>query len=475
MIDILMTIVVVIGLGGATLLLSTRYPSAMRPWLWVALLEYLLAASAQMFYSRIIAQSGDAYHYGRTGAQLANLMGLDLFWSSGELFKVLIQQPSAYDALILGAGTNTGSMTAASAFLAFIVGGSETAVQTLISGLSMFAAIELYRVCQSMYPSCSKVRLFAAMVLFPSIAFWTSALHKETFCIIGTAALFSGWHAGRERRIVSALIRSAIGIATILIFRAPALPPLILGIVVYTVVEQLRKSRGKEAALIGPAYLFLGLGALSVGMVLVSRVSPSLALDKIADSVASRQESWGKSVGGSSFDDYVVAQSPLQQLANVPLALINALLRPQLFDVTNPLMLISAIEMTIITWMIYQLFRLHGARGLVDRVLEYPLLIMCTVVTLVGCTFVGLTTLNFGSLARYRVPFLPFYGALLAILTEVPSLSRASRSSANVLPARIRGTRLRGVRGSRDTPKVLGQLRVPNDLLDRSRGRMRSR
>jgi hypothetical protein len=109
-------------------------------------------------------------------------------------------------------------------------------------------------------------------------------------------------------------------------------------------------------------------------------------------------------------------------LAGAPRGLVNALLRPQLFDVKNPLSLISALEMTAITWLLFRAFRLHGVRGGFLRIQRSPFLMMCIVITVVGCTFVGLTTRNFGSMARYRVPFLPFYGALLAVLTQRRSL-----------------------------------------------------
>jgi hypothetical protein len=56
---------------------------------------------------------------------------------------------------------------------------------------------------------------------------------------------------------------------------------------------------------------------------------------------------------------------------------------------------------------------------------------MCTVVTLVGCTGVGLVTLNFGSLARYRVPFLPFYGSLVLVLVTRPEKATAAAAVAS--------------------------------------------
>ena len=110
-------------------------------------------------------------------------------------------------------------------------------------------------------------------------------------------------------------------------------------------------------------------------------------------------------------------QSPGALALRLPLGLINALFRPQLFDVNNALVLVSALEMTYITFVLLGIVRRRGIRVFGD-LRRSPFLLMCSIVVAIGCSFVGVVTLNLGSLARYRVPFLPFYGALLAILSE---------------------------------------------------------
>jgi hypothetical protein len=130
------------------------------------------------------------------------------------------------------------------------------------------------------------------------------------------------------------------------------------------------------------------------------------------------------------------------QLVRLPLALVNGLLRPQLFDVRNVFMLISALEMTTLTWMIIRILRQHGLGGTLVRIQQSPFLLMCAAITVVGCMFVGLVTLNFGSLARYRVPFLPFYGAFIAALSArtAPNgaVARPQRLPSQRVPARRR-------------------------------------
>jgi hypothetical protein len=443
MMDVVMTLLVVVVLAVIVAIRSAAYSRSIRRWCWVALAEYLLCCVYQYF------NGADANGYREVGTELAKLMDADFMWASREVLSILVHQPSAVDEAVFGAGTNTGSMCAAAAWLLFAVRGSPYAAQALVAGLSMFGALAVYDSFRDAYPSAPPLRIFVATVLFPSTAFWTSALHKEAFCLMGIGLVLAGWRAAYKRH-VRALLYAPLGFVLIIMFRAPAAPPLLLGLVVYFVMERTQKMRGEAVAVVRPIYVILGLGVIVLGMVLVSRVSPELGLDRISESVAVQQKAWtaladSTGAGGSAFDvDQPVIQSVPAQLSRAPLSLLNALLRPQLFDVTSLVVLVSALEMTAITWLIFSALRRHGLGGTFRRIQQSPFLLMCAVITVVGCTFVGLTTRNFGSMARYRVPFLPFYGALLAGLTEravgTVSTPRRAPSPGRRSPRRTAGT-----------------------------------
>jgi hypothetical protein len=416
--DVVLAVLVVVVLTILTAVQASRDSRAIRPLLWLALAEYLGCGAAQYVFGAEL----DANTYLREGREIARLMDASFGSVILEVVALLLQRPSILDDLVIGAGTNTGSMAAATGLLLFVVRGSPYAAQALVAGLAMQGALGVFSAFRDAHKGSSPQRLFAATVLFPSIAFWTAALHKEAFCLMGMGLFLTAWRAALQLKI-RALFFAPLGLLLLVMFRAPTLPPLVLGIVVHFVVDRARRVRGPEATLVAPVYLAVGLAMVALGMVWITRISPNLSLDHLSETVAVQQRAWGGIQGGSSFDvDAPSAETIGSQLAGAPLALVNALLRPQLFDVRNPLLLISALEMTAITWLLLRVFRLHGVRGAFLRIQRSPFLMMCTVVTVVGCTFVGLTTRNFGSMARYRVPFLPFYGTLLAVLTQQCSL-----------------------------------------------------
>jgi hypothetical protein len=445
-IDIAITLVLLMGLAAATGLLANRYPKDMRQLIWLAFVEYIVCATWQYM------NGADANGYREIGTVLVRGLNSNFKWAAPEMLKMLVHQPSVFDDLAIGAGSNTGSMCAAAAWLLFLCGGSPYAVQGLVAGLAMFGTLAIYNALHDAAPDIAPKRLFGATVLYPSIAFWTAALHKEAFCIMGMGLLLAGWRAAYNKKI-RALFYAPLGVVLILMFRAPALPPLIIGLALHFVMERMKKA-GRGSIAVSPVYFGLGLGLLAVGMILTSKVSPELGLDRIADTLAIQQKAWNTlanngTPGGSAFDldDAAPVHSTQEQLARAPLALLNALFRPQLFDVTNPLVLVSAIEMSAMTWFMYSAFKRHKVGGVVSRIQQSPFLLMCTVITIVGCTFVGLTTFNFGSMARYRVPFLPFYGSMLAGLLERGTAAESAPKQATtkkkvarrklVIPARI--------------------------------------
>lgn len=455
MIELVMTLVVVLGLAGVVAALSVTFPRAIRPWVWLAFGEYLLCAGAQLFYSRAIVGGGDTLRYAEVGADLAKFLDAQFSWASREMLAMLLQQTSVFDTLIDSPQSNTSSMYAVVAWLVFFLGGSTYAAHVLVSGLAFLGALSIYRACARAYPEVPPRRLFVATVMFPSVAFWTAALHKEAFGLIGIGLVLAAWNAAYRRKLFRALVYAPLGLIVILLFRAPAVPPLLLGLVIYVAVERLQRTRGADTVLLGPAYLALGLGALALTMVAVTRFVPSLALDQLSETVELKQQGWALSRGGSSFEsgDAGLPQSFSAQLLRIPLALVNALFRPQLFDVNNIAALVSAIEMTAITWMILRIARHHGIGGVLVRIQKSPFLLMCTVITVVGCTFVGLVTLNFGSLARYRVPFLPFYGALVVALSPVTAKAR--------VPARPARRPRRTHENAIERPAHVGRSTVP--------------
>lgn len=445
-----MTLLVIVTLTGIIAIVARTITRELRGWVWFALVEYLAAACGQLFYSRVVVDGGDTLLYSRTGAELSRLLDSSFSWAFPEVVAMLFQRPSALDAL--GEQSNTGSMYAVASLLIFALR-SEYAAHFFFTGLGLLGALATCSAFLDAYPQASPRRILAATVLFPSVAFWTAAIHKETLGVLGIGLVLVAWRAMYARKFGRMLACGLVGVTLVLVFRAPLIAPLFMGLALFVVFERLQHLRGVDAVILGPAYFVAGVALLAVGILGLARFAPAFSVDRLADTIAVKQQTWTLSRGGSALQEIDDAAPTTLggQLRRLPLALLNALFRPQLFDVKNFGALLSALEMTALSWLVILSLRVNGLTGLIRRVQRAPFLLMCAVITLVGCSFVGLVTLNLGTLVRYRVPVLPFYGALLTILSVRPSpvQRRSSAPSIGGVAHRDRSRRRRA--GARTT------------------------
>lgn len=454
MFDIAVTLVVLAFLVVVMGVVVRRQPQSMRAWYWFALLEYVVCGIFQLIYSRVIVGGGDTLFYARAGTQLSRFLEVRFGWAAQELFLMLIQRPSAFDATWEGVGANTGSMCALNGFLIFFFR-SEYGVHFLMTGLALFSVLAIFKACSEASPETPPARLFIATVVFPSVAFWTSALHKESVCVIGIGMVMAAWRASERKHWFRCAVLVVVGTWLILLFRLPAAPPLLLGAVAFFLVRRFQRTRSEKALVLGPVYLGVAFGVLVVGALILGRISPKWGVDQIGDTFAMQANGWHVHKNGGSAIDGVTggeldlsdrerqARGPMSltaQIAGVPAALLNALFRPQLFDVHNFGTALSAIEMTIIALLLLRAIRIHGPKGILLRIQGSPFLLMCATTAVIGCAGVGLVTLNFGSLARYRVPFLPFYGVLVMALATRPAPAKLppSPTAASLVPKRGR-------------------------------------
>lgn len=103
-------------------------------------------------------------------------------------------------------------------------------------------------------------------------------------------------------------------------------------------------------------------------------------------------------------------------LSKFPQSVVVTLFRPYLYEVRNPVMLLTAVESTAVLLItIYLLFKTRII-GIFKVLNEHPFALFCLIFTLLFGFAVGFTSYNFGALARYKIPCLPFYAAFLAIV-----------------------------------------------------------
>lgn len=101
-------------------------------------------------------------------------------------------------------------------------------------------------------------------------------------------------------------------------------------------------------------------------------------------------------------------------LLKLPQAINVSLFRPYLWEVKNPLMLLSSLEGSLMLAVV--LYVLLSARLKIFSILNNPDILFALVFSLIIAFAVGITSYNFGTLARYKIPMLPYFTISLVLL-----------------------------------------------------------
>jgi hypothetical protein len=97
-----------------------------------------------------------------------------------------------------------------------------------------------------------------------------------------------------------------------------------------------------------------------------------------------------------------------------PQAINVSLYRPYLWEVKNPLMLLSAVESLIL--LLFTIVILLKKNVYLFKALTNPDIVFCLMFSVVFAFAVGISTYNFGTLARYKIPLLPFFSIALILI-----------------------------------------------------------
>ena len=314
-----------------------------------------------------------------------------------------------------------------------IVSGFSFMVTTFMFAWLSYAGIwRLFLLFNELFPNMEKKFAFSILYM-PSVLFWGSAILKDT--VTFSAACWMTYcvymifikREQRQRHVIYFLIASYV-IISIKPYIFVALLPGATIWILYSRIIAIRS--GFMRLLISPLIVAIGIIGSSV---VLSSIGSSLGSYSSVDSainkaVVTKNDLTREAYGENSFDIGEIDGSVGSIISKFPVALIAGLFRPFLWDVRNPVMLLSAIENSIMLFLTIRILLSLGPFGVVRSIGSDPLMIFAFVFAVFFSFSVGLTTANFGALVRYKIPSIPFYMSLLMILDE----QRKQRKIGNI-------------------------------------------
>jgi len=390
----------------------------------------LLFAVIYVFYYG----GGDTTAYWIDAGRLASLV----FSEPVCFVKILFGETTLHNFYCFDLGSNTPihylrdpqaySVTRFTSIFQFLSVDSFFGCTILVAWVSFGGVWRLYQVFVEEYPKLQR-ELAIAFLFIPSVVFWGSGIMKDTYTFTAACWMTSSVYGLllRQRNILSNTLYALFS-AYVMISMKPyvfvALVPGILIWVVFNRIQRIENAMVRIAA--APAIGLVGL----VGAVFIfSQASGGLgdygSVDTIMEKAVATQEDLKRDAyEGNSFDIGTIDPSVAGMLGKAPVAIFAGLFRPTLLDVRKPLMLISAIEnLVLMVFMIYIMFQV-GVLSFIRLIVSKPMILFAFVFALFFSFAVGLTTSNFGSLVRYKIPALPFFAASLYMIRYNRSVER---------------------------------------------------
>lgn len=265
-----------------------------------------------------------------------------------------------------------------------------------------------------------------AFLFFPSCVFWASGIMKETLAMAGLyflAALFLRFWWKQKITVVSyflALLAIWI-IWNLKYYYIGLFLPVIFSIWVTRKITEAKKIEKFSAEL---AIMF---SILVLGILAASLVHPNFSFTKILNVLVSNYEA----NAAASRPDNIITYHQLEAswvsiLQNSPWALVSGMFRPFVWEADGALKFFIAIEnLVLLVLVLISLFSFFDIKTSPYRTVVIGLLIYSVVL----CIFLAISTPNFGTLARYRIGFLPF---LLFLLMNRPMIVRRLAKLFNV-------------------------------------------
>lgn len=290
----------------------------------------------------------------------------------------------------------------------------------LVSWVCFGGVWRLYLVFCEEYPKLTK-EMAISFLFIPSVVFWGSGIMKDTFTFTAVCWMTSSVYGLLfKRRDVFRNVLYIFFSAYVMISMKPyifvALLPGCFIWVVFNRIQQIQN--GIVRVLAAPMIIMIGfVGAAGVFSQASSNLGDYGSVDAIMErAVATQEDLKREAYEGNSFDIGTIDPSIGGMVSHAPIAIFAGLFYPTLLQVKNPVMLISALENTLLMFFLLYMVITIGPIGFARFIFSKPMILFSFVFAIFFSFAVGLTTSNFGALVRYKIPALPFFLASLYMI-----------------------------------------------------------
>ena len=305
-----------------------------------------------------------------------------------------------------------------SSFIGLITFGNYLLITVGFSILSFSGLWKLFRLFATLYPAI--VKQLAWCILFvPSVIFWGSGLLKDSITLGAIGWLtFACWSLFfLKKRIKASILIIIITIWTLIQIKAYILLSFLPGLLIWVGALYYKKIQNKQLQILMWPFFILILSFIAIqASGLIAKENKALSLEEITTTALGTGATLQQYDAGSTYDLGIKSASFGAILVNSPLAVITTLFRPFVWEVKNVVMLFSALEsFGILILTALMLFK-TGLLKAIKITFSKSIVFFCFIFAIVFSIGVALSSGNFGTLVRYKLPAMPFYLVFLLLL-----------------------------------------------------------
>ncbi len=314
---------------------------------------------------------------------------------------------------------NTRPIIKISGFLGFFTFHTYSAIALLFALICFSGLWALYQSLIDMYPQLNR-SLAVAVFFIPSVFFWGSGLLKDTITLGALGWSFHAIYFGLLKR--KAIVRNVlILLLMILLIQSVKIYILLCFIPAVSLWFFLHYRSQMRSALLRLLLLPLAfVFALPIGYVAVNKLTEGsrYSLDQVANTARVTSE-WllyvSEKQGGSAYSLGELDGTLPNLLSKFPQAVWISLFRPYIWEARNPVMLLSALEALFFLWITLRVLWEVRFR-FVSIVFAHPFIAFGLIFSVAFAFGTGVSSYNFGTLVRYKIPLMPFYLSAIYVL-----------------------------------------------------------
>ncbi|HEU5292396.1 MAG TPA: hypothetical protein VFU05_17235 [Cyclobacteriaceae bacterium] len=398
--------------------------SIIRKYFFPALTLKIIGALAVGFVYQFYYHGGDTFNFHTHGSRII----WEAFWDSPiKWFRLLMNDQNLqgiypYVTRISFYGDPASfEIVRLSALLDMFTFSSYSATAVLFAVISFIGSWMFFLVLYEQRPILHRWTAIASFFI-PSVFFWGSGILKDTITLSCAAiVLYSTFYLFIKRKFsVLNVVLLFLGFYFLYKIKIYILLILLPGIIVWVFLSVLDSIRSKVAKILVSPAVFGLAGFLAVtAFVKAGEDNPKYSLGKISETAkvtAYDIRYWTGRDAGSGYTLGELDGSFESMFRLAPDAIVVSLFRPYLWEVSNPLMLLSAIESLIL--LLSVVFILFKGNIRLFSAIWKPDTFFYLLFSLTFAFAVGVSTYNFGTLVRYKIPMLPFFVMALVLIND---------------------------------------------------------